>query len=36
MPGGAPPDATVEVHIQYSGVARPSPALEVTGEFGLG
>jgi len=33
--GGAPPAATVEVHIQNGSVARLSPALEVTGEFGL-
>jgi hypothetical protein len=35
MPGGASLATTVDVHIQYGGVARPSPALEVTGEFGL-
>ena len=35
MPGGASPATTVDVHVQYGGVARPSPALEVTGEFGL-
>ena len=33
MPGGAA--TTVDDHIQYGGVAQPSPALEVTGEFGL-
>ena len=35
MPGGVPLATTLNVHIQYGGVARPSPALEVTGEFGL-
>jgi hypothetical protein len=35
MPGGVPLATTVDLHIQYGGVARPSPALEVTGEFGL-
>jgi hypothetical protein len=35
MPDGASLAITVDVHIQYGGVARPSPALEVTGEFGL-
>jgi hypothetical protein len=34
VPGGAQPSAPVEILSQDGGVARPSPALEVTGVLG--